>query len=409
MSKLLKTISVLLTIAILATVAVIPSSALATEITAGNSKEKATNIPQYGVDYVSSLSKAEEVDWFKFTTLSEDAYYEIRLVNYNLNSDWNATWSPNIFLYNTYMQELGSGFTYYENDVIINLKLENNTTYFFKVYMGSNAKDSTGNYQISVSNRFDNVPNEKEKAVLVDTNNLLLNSFDGKGDIDWYKFTTLKSGKHTINLESCDLPTGWNATWSPNIYLYDEYLQELGSDFNYYEKDSVIEAELEANQTYYLKIFMGNNEPDAVGNYKFKITSSDSITPPVTTKTLSNISVITLPKKTDYLIGENLDTTGMAVKAKYSDGTSTLITSYLVSGFDSSKAGTSVVSVSYSENGITKTTSFSVNVNEANNQAPGDDGNGGFSFDDVIEFFDNILAFFAEILQFIIDLFSSLA
>lgn len=99
----------------------------------------------------------------------------------------------------------------------------------------------------------------------------------------------------------------------------------------------------------------------------------------------------------------------MAVKAKYSDGTSTLITSYLVSGFDSSKAGTSVVSVSYSENGISKTTSFSVTVNEADGQAPGDDGNGGFSFDVVIEFFNGILAFFAEIVQFIIDLFSSLA
>ena len=78
-------------------------------------------------------------------------------------------------------------------------------------------------------------------------------------------------------------------------------------------------------------------------------------------RTLGSIEIITLPDKTAYTIGETLDTTGLTVRANYSDDTSEeLSDGFTVSGFDSSSAGTKDITVTYHE----KTASFSIVVNE---------------------------------------------
>ncbi len=60
---------------------------------------------------------------------------------------------------------------------------------------------------------------------------------------------------------------------------------------------------------------------------------------------------VTPPTKTVYAAGEELDTTGMKVEAKYSDNTTKELTEeeYMLSGFDSSKAGTITVTISVGE------------------------------------------------------------
>ena len=178
-----KIISVLLTIAILATIAVIPGSALATEITAGNTKETATNIPQYGIDYVSSLSKAEEVDWFKFTTLSEDAFYNVYFENYNLaNTDsWsvNSDYSPHLYLYDENMKQLEWCYTGGDRTGSFNLKLESSTEYYIKILMGKEKKDSIGNYQITISAKLDNIPDTLEESSKIQLNTKIISSLDG--------------------------------------------------------------------------------------------------------------------------------------------------------------------------------------------------------------------------------------
>ena len=75
---------------------------------------------------------------------------------------------------------------------------------------------------------------------------------------------------------------------------------------------------------------------------------------------LTGISVKTLPAKTEYLVGESLDTTGLTLTATYADGSSEDITDgYTVSGFDSATAGAKTVTVTYEG----KTATFGVNVN----------------------------------------------
>ena len=76
-------------------------------------------------------------------------------------------------------------------------------------------------------------------------------------------------------------------------------------------------------------------------------------------KTLTGISVSKQPSKTIYFIGENLDTTGLQLKLSYDDGSTSDATSgFTTSGFDSTKAGTQTVTVTY----LGKTATFNVTV-----------------------------------------------
>ena len=80
--------------------------------------------------------------------------------------------------------------------------------------------------------------------------------------------------------------------------------------------------------------------------------------------TLSEIYIEEEPTKTVYEEGENFDAAGMKVIARYSDGSSKEIENYDVIGGENLKAGTTSVTISYTENGVTKTTEQSIIVNK---------------------------------------------
>lgn len=74
---------------------------------------------------------------------------------------------------------------------------------------------------------------------------------------------------------------------------------------------------------------------------------------------------LTEPAKTTYMVGDALDLTGMSVTANYTFGDSKQVADYTVSDFDSSKTGEQTITVSYTENGVTKTAAFKVKVEAA--------------------------------------------
>lgn len=72
---------------------------------------------------------------------------------------------------------------------------------------------------------------------------------------------------------------------------------------------------------------------------------------------------VTPPTKTQYNVGDELDTTGMVVTANYSDNTTKDVTSKAtLSGFNSTSADDVTVTVSYTEKDITKTGTFNVTI-----------------------------------------------
>ena len=102
--------------------------------------------------------------------------------------------------------------------------------------------------------------------------------------------------------------------------------------------------------------------------------NGDEITATVTTleteKKLASLTVIP-PEKTDYIVGESLDLTGMEVQAYYSDGSCRTLAEedYHVSGFDADSAGEKEITVSFAESGETVTNSFSVLAHSKDEQA----------------------------------------
>ncbi len=416
MKKFMKSVCIMLALVIAFSASAMSASALATQLEAGSSMATAANIPQFDTAYVSTLSKAEEVDWFKFTTVSDDAYYSVKLVNYSLpgydsGGQINGNYAPNIFLYDANMQQIDSG----NNNVTLNKKLENNATYYVKILMGGYKTSETGNYEISVSYKYDVAPNEMKNAKAISLNTTNICSLDGTADIDWYKFTTTKSGDYTVTMKNHDL-TGYdsnneiNGNYAPNIYVLDVNSQELAHKNN----NITFTLELEANTTYYVKVMMGGYKTAEVGTYSVTVSNGEEPVTPnpdpdpnpgedpdpdpgyqETRVNLTGISISSKPHKTEYVIGEEFDDSGLAIKATYSDGTSSnKVDGFEVNGFDSSEAGTCTVTVSFTDKDVTKTTTFDVEIVE------GEEDNGGF-----LSAFLNI---FVIIINFFVSLLSAL-
>ena len=91
-------------------------------------------------------------------------------------------------------------------------------------------------------------------------------------------------------------------------------------------------------------------------------------TQPVTVKNLlKKIQIITPPTETAYEIGDTIDLTGMVVYAFYSDGSSHEISNYSYSPHVVSSASDTEVTITYTEDGITKTAIQDITVGNTPN------------------------------------------
>lgn len=85
---------------------------------------------------------------------------------------------------------------------------------------------------------------------------------------------------------------------------------------------------------------------------------------PITvTHRLTSIEVTSNPSTMTYEYGDTLQTTGMVVTAHYSDGDTSAVSGYQCSPTSLTTVGSQKITVSYSENGVTQTTTFNVTVN----------------------------------------------
>lgn len=84
---------------------------------------------------------------------------------------------------------------------------------------------------------------------------------------------------------------------------------------------------------------------------------------PVTvTHRLTSIEVTSNPSTMTYEYGDTLQTTGMVVTAHYSDGDTSAVSGYQCSPTSLTTIGSQQITVSYSENSVTQTTTFNVTV-----------------------------------------------
>lgn len=83
-------------------------------------------------------------------------------------------------------------------------------------------------------------------------------------------------------------------------------------------------------------------------------------------KALDRIAVTTPPNRTSYFSGEQFSAAGMVVTAYYTDGSSGAVTGYAYSPTGALAAGNTTIAVSYTEGGVTKTTTQAITVTTIN-------------------------------------------
>lgn len=87
-------------------------------------------------------------------------------------------------------------------------------------------------------------------------------------------------------------------------------------------------------------------------------------------KVLESIQITKVPTKVDYKEGENFDKTGMEITAQYSDGTSKKVEDYKVTPSENLKLENTDITISYTENGITKTIIQKIKVTKVEDKQP---------------------------------------
>jgi glucan-binding YG repeat protein len=150
---------------------------------------------------------------------------------------------------------------------------------------------------------------------------------------------------------------------------------QIISDLAKAQKNQPVTLEVRADEGYHYAVgtlrYLSASHPDGVAisdaSTQFSM-PGEGVT--VTAEFVENDPVllegITLegPEKTEYEMGEELDLTGLMVTAHYSDGSTAPAEDYETAGFDSETAGEKIVTVSYTEGGITKTADFTVIVKQ---------------------------------------------
>ena len=152
----------------------------------------------------------------------------------------------------------------------------------------------------------------------------------------------------------------WGNSANPTVYANLDTDAEvlLGENLNIPNKGNVtVTGEVQAKDGY---ISIDVRSSDATINLNYIKIGVSASQPEAA---LTGIEV-TAPTKTEYEIGEKLDTSGLVVTARYSDGSAAVLTEtqYTLTGFSSEEAGEKTVTVSYTEDGVTKTAAFVVTV-----------------------------------------------
>ena len=91
---------------------------------------------------------------------------------------------------------------------------------------------------------------------------------------------------------------------------------------------------------------------------------------------LKEIKIEKVANKVDYKVGEKFDKTGMGVKAIYEDGTSKQVENYTITPSTALKLSDTKVTISYTENGVTKEAVHKIRVVNSNGNTEGGNGKG---------------------------------
>ena len=166
-----------------------------------------------------------------------------------------------------------------------------------------------------------------------------------------------------------------------NVYNSDGYLAlgifSSGNNFHMYGWNGVAQtSEWTGTGSMPVLIINSNGSTTDTKNPMYRVTTVNFINgnaeihfntfTVVVQSELTDISVTNEPEKINYITGETLDLSGLVITATYKDGSSNAVTGYTTNPVDGTildNADSISVQVIYTENDVTRTTSFNVSVN----------------------------------------------
>ena len=193
---------------------------------------------------------------------------------------------------------------------------------------------------------------------------------------------TSPPNKTTYNVGEVFVPTGMIIT-----AIYDDGTEQIVTNYTYTPTTALTKNDTKITITYTEGSVTKIAEQSIIVN---EVTQEDPTEDPIedptedptaTTKELARISVTKAPNKTSYTAGDIFDPTGMLVTATYSDGTIKNVTDYRYSPTVALRVSDTSITISYTEDGITKTTTTPITVVAASTN----DGNTGLLDDPMFE------------------------
>ena len=226
---------------------------------AGNSWNTAYETMSVG-QLISSIDADGDKDWFYFQTDDTDSFYNFDLENISGSS------TMHMYLYE-YVE--GAGQVPLRDTFSISasrsdtanklLKLKPNTKYYLCIYLNS----GIGGYQLDIKQTLDAVGDTQENAYKVDTDTKVTTALDGKGDVDWFKFTTKDyDAYYYFNMDNLSIDNDYF------LYVYDAAGNEIGFGRSYSDYGISKNFKLSPNTEYYFKIYALSS---GTGNYNFVI------------------------------------------------------------------------------------------------------------------------------------------
>ena len=208
---------------------------------------------------------------------------------------------------------------------------------------GNKSEETVPGYLISDKFTFDNI----KPSVVITT------------DKEEYKVgetaTITATFDENIKEDTPNLMLG-NYTWD-NL-SNDEALQILDNTYKMVKKtDKIYTYDYKVPNQFGTQEITVGGATDIVGNIMEKTSKTINII-----STVDNIQITVPPNKVNYIANQNFESEGMKVIANYNDGTSKEIKNYVILDGDKLSTDKTSVTISYTENGITKTTTQSIIV-----------------------------------------------
>ena len=184
------------------------------------------------------------------------------------------------------------------------IKLQNNTTYYVKIYTILWSENYTADGKITLTYEAD-VSDAKEEATPYTFGTKIYENVKVENDSDWYVIKTESyPAYYNIWLKNIDL---YNGVYdSLTCYLYDADGAQLLKKSNASAEEMNMWIKLEPNSTYYMLVKASLWSAAYKGSYCFSVTSEADIvdemgtTAPVVTSGVENVSTFRAEKDVDY-------------------------------------------------------------------------------------------------------------